>query len=445
MSLRQTGRRVSTYNNGQPYRTAQGRNAPRDLVVDRNTTIHPVVSGCPTPDQFHTAFVRELRIRAYQPNTVRAYNSVLKRFLQWYGNMPHRVTREDVRCYLETLVDGGARSDYLSQNLAVIRTAFDKFNGRQVTLGLVTPRKLKRMPVVLSEQEVRTILQAAQSLRDKLLIGLMYATGMRISEVTRLKWRDLDFDRNMVNVWQAKGKTDRQVTLPQSFAPLLQQLSQRFTAEDYVFPGDRRQRHISPRTGQRIVARTVRLAGIRKKVTPHSFRHAFATHLLEHGTDIRFIQKLLGHVRLETTTIYTKVAVPRETSVTSPLDRVTSASQQALGTVPGSTSQHRRPQVGGIRISLGDITPNSASANVELYSRHTEATVTISNVAVRQHATGWVAIDLPPTEHWIDQLSTLDRACRERITSDDFFPLLRDALVSRFRAATRHLKQSVST
>lgn len=119
------------------------------------------------------------------------------------------------------LVDAELASSTVSNHLAAIRTAFDKMCLRQVTFGLVVPRKPKRLPVVLSPDEVISLLQAAPSQRDKLLLGLMYATGMRVSEVVRVRWRDVDFGRRVINVWQGKGRSDRQVTLPVCYESLL--------------------------------------------------------------------------------------------------------------------------------------------------------------------------------------------------------------------------------
>lgn len=427
-----SGSTVSTYNNGQPYRPARGQLAPRKNVVDRYSTVHPIVSGFPTIVQFHRAFVRELKIRCYQPKTIKSYRNILSRFLKWFGNMPHKVSREDVRCYLEDLVDGGAKSDYISQSLAVIRTAFDKFNGRQVTLGLATPRRPKRVPVVLSESEVRQILQAARSLRDKLLIGLMYATGMRISEVTKLRWNDFDFQRLTVSIWNAKGKSDRQVTLPQSYAPLLKELASRFDPTDYVFPGEQKSgRFLSTRTGQRIVTRTVQLAGISKRITPHSFRHAFATHLLEHGTDIRFIQRLLGHVRLETTTIYAKVAVLKQTAVTSPLDRIVAAPDT------GHTNSARPSPVGQMSIHVRHETREVATATLSIQSLANGGSraVILDGIRLTESRPGWVTIELPHSDRWASRLEALDPACRARLESPEFFGLLRQELSCRFLAS----------
>ena len=282
----------------------------------------------PTAGEFMSRILRELKIRFYKQPTIRSYRTILGNFLRWFGNRPHLITREDVRCYLEVLVDGGAGSSWVSVHISAIRTAFDKMCGRSVTLGLQTPRKAKRLPVVLSPQEVTRLLEAAPSLRDKLLLGLMYATGMRVSEVVKVRYRDLDFHRRIINVWQGKGRTDRQVMLPMSFEPVLKGLASAYDADEYLFPGERAGRHLSPRTVRRVMARAVQIADIRKAGHPHSLRHSCATHLFENNTDVRRIPKLLGPAKLETTTIYTKVATKSNEAVQSPLDVLAQARRE---------------------------------------------------------------------------------------------------------------------
>ena len=262
--------RVGTYNNGQPYVPARGRYAPRERVEDYLAPSHAVIDlprQKPTAAEFVRVIVREMKIRFYSQKTIKTYRNDLARMLRWFGNPPHLLTREDVRCYLEFLVDAGASVSQVGNHLSAIRAAFDKMCGYAVTLGLQSPRRGKRLPVVLSAEEVTRLLQAAPSLRDKLLIGLMYATGMRVSEVCRLKWRDLDFDRRVVNIWEGKGRTDRQVMLPVSFEPLLRELSKTFQPGDYLFPGERSGRHLSPRSAERAMERAVKIAGIGKRCT----------------------------------------------------------------------------------------------------------------------------------------------------------------------------------
>jgi site-specific recombinase XerD len=257
-----------TCSNGRVYGLARGRYAPRQPVEDRLQVVASVVEGFPSRDEFVAKIIREMRIRFYQPKTVKSYRNAIISLLRWFGAPPHRLTREDVREYLLYLVEAGLSSSTVSNHVAAIRTVFDKFCLRQVTLGLAVPRRAKRLPVILSPDEIIALLQAAPSLRDKLVIGLMYATGRRVSEVVRLRWRDLDFDRRLVTVWQGKGRTDRHVMLPVCYEPLLRELSKGFQGDDFVFPGERCGRHLSPRTAQRIMERAVRIAGIQKRVTP---------------------------------------------------------------------------------------------------------------------------------------------------------------------------------
>ena len=434
-----TATHIGTYNNGKPYFPARGRSAPREQVETYHTTVHPVIRGFPTTGEFLRKIVREMKIRFYQPKTIKQYRNALAGFLRWFGAKPHRVTSEDVRDYLELLVDGGGGSSVVGTTLSAIRTAFDKMCGRQVTLGLATPRRPKRLPSVPSQKEVRLLLEAAPSLRDKLLIGLMYATGVRVSEVVRLRWRDIDFDRRTVSIWQGKGRVDRQVMLPESFESLLKQLSEQFQGEDYLFPAEsvrnrhRKQnasrRHLSPRTVERVVERAVQVAGIKKHLTPHSMRHGFASHLLESGTDIRFIQKLLGHAKLETTTIYTKVAVLRDGKIKSPIDALAKPASLA-----GNSSQVERP-VGSLKCDL-QMRPLESTdiptADVTLAIRHKLGDVSLGQVVLREVRKGWISMELPSMESWEPALRQISPDQRERLRSAEFYQRLNQHLTRLF-------------
>lgn len=135
------GRR--TYNDGRPYFVAKGRKAPRKAIENRVTTVHPIINGYPTTDEFLNAVKREMKIRFYSPQSIKQYMSHLRRFLAWFGDRPNRICIESVRQFLEILVDGGASSSTLAGHLAAIRMAFDKFCDRNETLGLQTPRQCK--------------------------------------------------------------------------------------------------------------------------------------------------------------------------------------------------------------------------------------------------------------------------------------------------------------
>ncbi len=425
---------VATYANGRPYSPARGRYAERTAVEDYLDCEKAVVdlSGeQPTAGDFLRRILREMKIRFYKQKTIKSYRNALGGFLRWFGGAPHEIVREDVREYLELLVDGGAGASWVSVHLSAIRTAFDKMCGQRITLGLLTPRRPKRLPVVLSEQEVLRLLQAAPSLRDKLLLGLMYATGVRVSEVVRLKWRDFDFDRRIVSVWQGKGRKDRQVMLPRCFEGLLRELRKTFSPEEYVFPGERSGRHLSPRTAERVMKRAMKIAGIGKVAGPHCLRHSFATHMLERGTNIRFIQELLGHVKLETTKIYTHVAVLKQQELQSPLDALTAQPKPCAPQLPAPAAP--KP-VGRMQIHLREIAGNPQAAGVKLSIQNDDRYVFLEGIVVREPRPGWVTLEVPPLERWERPLCALTARQRARIESPEFYHLLQQHIGRRYLA-----------
>lgn len=152
---------VHTYNDGRHYTIARGRNAPRADIESHLPNRHSVIAGFPSTDQFLRVMEQTLKIRMYAANSRKSYLSYVKGFLRWHGNLPHTITRHDVCNYLELLVDGGASASKVAGCLSAIRTCFDKFCGRDITLGLATPRRRKSQPVVPSQSEVSRILNAA--------------------------------------------------------------------------------------------------------------------------------------------------------------------------------------------------------------------------------------------------------------------------------------------
>jgi site-specific recombinase XerD len=414
---------------------ARGRYAPRNIIEDRVARSAAVVTGKPDAQEFVSQIVREMRIRFYQPKSIKSYRAALEGLLRWFNQPPHRLTRDDVREFLLYLVDAGASSAWVGVNLSAIRTAFDKMCLRNVTLGLVTPRRPKTLPVVLSGREIQRLLESTPTLRDKLLLGMMYATGLRVSEVVRLRYRDLDFDRDLIRVWQGKGRKDRQVVLPKTFVPLLQQHAARFRGEDFVFPGERVSRHISPRTVQRVMKRSLQIARIEKPATPHTLRHSFAVHSFENGCDIRNIQKLLGHANLETTTIYVRVAKPTDpTAVRSPLDvangitDITRPNPQAPKTSSrsvGNLSLHFQPQSS----ETADVRHCKVTIGIGTKAR----TIFLTGIVAREIRPGWITLEIPPLEDWDEPMRWLNREQRERIETPEFFELLQREIPSRFQ------------
>ncbi len=455
---------VHTYNDGNHYRIARGRRAPRDDVESNLPSGHSVISGCPSTEEFLRVIHQTLKIRMYATNSRKSYLSYVKGFLRWHGNLPHTIQRQDVCNYLELLVDGGASAAQIAGCLSAIRTCFDKFCGRDITLGLATPRRKKSQPVVPSESEISRILSAAPTHAAKLAIGILYAAGLRNSELCRLQVRDIDFTRNTIRIYQGKGCSDRLVMLPQTWRGSIQELCRQQSGNQWLFPSlqHRKNRHMSPRTLQRWVAIAVDFSGVKKKITPHSFRHAFATHLLEHGTDIRYIQKLLGHQRLETTTIYTKVAQIRGQVIQSPIDQW--ARQPTLGrsadsggtcssaprSFPKDPPSSGAPPVGTLKIHFQKIEDTTAArVTLEVVrdksgsvgrrrssgeSLDVERRVFLTGIVVEKNDLNWVQLTMPNVAQWQQPMRGMSKAMVQRIHSPEFYETLRSHICQRFLA-----------
>lgn len=229
-----------------------------------------------------------------------------------------------------------------------------------------------------------------------------------------------------------EGHKDRLVMLPESFKPVLSKFSDLNANRGYLFPteGRRSGRHLSPRTAQRAIQTAVELAGITKPATCHSLRHSFATHMLEHGTDVRYIQKLLGHARLETTTIYAKVAVHKTGQIESPLDRIAGARQQEQ---PQRILQ--KPAVGTLRMAVAPADEDengtrSALCQVEIVQA--TQSLELPGIVLRESRPGWLALDVPPLELWEATLARLSKPQRERICEPAFYDLLHRELSRRY-------------
>ena len=319
---------IHRYRDGRAYSKPRPHRAYREgvSVMDwrRSMAIVDLHEPSMTWRRVFRAIFRELKLIHYRDPTRSSYRSVLMSFARWVGRPPSAVTSEHVREYLEYLIDGGQKRSTVAVHLSALRTMLDKLCFTDLTLGISTPRSGKHLPIVLSKEEVKRLLESAVSLRDKLLLGLMYACGLRVSEVAKLRWRDVDVDRNLITVFHGKGDVDRQVMLPKAYRELLRRLKQE-RGDAFLFPSEDptsrgASRFLSVRTIQRVMKRTCKLAEISKAATPHSLRHSFATHSFEDGCDIRRIQKALGHTSLDTTTIYLKSARLEESQMPSPID-----------------------------------------------------------------------------------------------------------------------------
>jgi integrase/recombinase XerD len=271
--------------------------------------------------------IDDMTIRRFARKTQHHYIRHVKSFADFLGRSPDKATAEDVHRYQLRLASIGATVPTVNVSASALRFFF-KVTLKRGDLAdeVVSAREPRRLPVVLSAEEVARLLASTTNIKHKAVLSLAYATGLRASEVISLKLTDIDSERMVIRVEQGKGRKDRYVMLSPNLLGLLREWWRAarkkgwmHPSQPWLFPGYRG-RHTSSRQLHRIVRLAAGRAGITKRVGVHTLRHSFATHLLEQKTDIRVIQVLLGHKKLDTTALYTRVAIKAIGEVTSPLD-----------------------------------------------------------------------------------------------------------------------------
>jgi len=273
------------------------------------------------PQKFLDKIKIELKISKNSEYTIRNYLSQNNELLKFADKNPKEVTEEDIKHYVaENLSDKASSSIILF--LSAIKYAYSNILKKDPTIGIKRPKREKRIPVVLSKEEVKMLMNSLESRKSKLMVSLMYACGLRVSELTNLKIQDLNFEEKIGHVRQGKGKKDRIFNIPKFLSTNLEKQTkiQKDTNQEFLFSGPKGK--LSPRNLQKIVSKAAKRAGIKKNVHCHTLRHSFATHLLENGTDIRFIQTLLGHSSISTTEIYTHVSHKQLKDIKSPIDEL---------------------------------------------------------------------------------------------------------------------------
>jgi integrase/recombinase XerD len=267
--------------------------------------------------------IDDMTARRYGEKVQKAYVRHVRTFTAFLGRSPDTASSEDLRRYQLHLAQQQIGAPTINAAIAALRFFFT------VTLerpDLVRPLRVvtepRRAPVVLSHEEVARLIEAAPGLKYRAALSVAYGAGLRVSEVANLKVSDIDSQRMTLRVEQGKGQRDRTVMLSPQLLELLRAWWRAARPPVWLFPGQNPINPITPRQLNRAVTAAKDLAGISKRVSPHTLRHSFATHLLEQGADIRVIQVLLGHAKLETTALYTRVAVSTIRDVESPLERL---------------------------------------------------------------------------------------------------------------------------
>jgi site-specific recombinase XerD len=229
---------------------------------------------------------------------------------------------DHVRTYLlERMVRADISAAYHSQSISALRFFFRQVLGRAGSLAdLPRPRPDRRLPAVLGQSDARSLVNASNNLKHTANLMLLYSAGLRVSEVVRLRAEDIDSDRRMIRVRGAKGRKDRYTLLSDRAFAVIRDYQRQYGPTLWLFPGARPNRPLSTRSAQKVVEAASQRAGLTGRASAHTLRHSFATHLLEQGTDIRYIQELLGHASPKTTQIYTHVSRRDIARIRSPLD-----------------------------------------------------------------------------------------------------------------------------
>ncbi|KKW91646.1 tyrosine-type recombinase/integrase [Sphingobium chungbukense] len=271
----------------------------------------------------------DMMMRGLGPHTQKDYVRHVKRLAAFLGRPPDTATEEDLRRFQLMQHDSGVRPSTINSTVSALRFLFTvTLKRRDLSRSLVITRIVPRLPEVLSVEEAARLLQAAPGMKYKAALGVAYGAGLRVSEVAHLKVDDIDSKRMLIRVEQGKGGKDRNAMLSPQLLELLRMWWREgkkrgvLIPHGWLFPGQTVTDPISTRQLHRAVQEAAEVAGIRKRVSPHTLRHSFATHLLEQDVDIRVIQVLLGHSKLETTALYTKVSTRTIHAVSGPLDQL---------------------------------------------------------------------------------------------------------------------------
>jgi site-specific recombinase XerD len=289
-----------------------------NLTQDRSTSMTDQATS-----SLRRRMIEDMTIRKLAPKTQHDYVQRVKNFAAFLGRSPATASTEDVRRYQLHLASSGARTPKINGTVSALRFFFDVTLDRaDIAKHLSVIYEPRKVPVVLSAEEVRRLLEAAPGLKYKAALSVAYGAGLRVSEVVSLKVSDVDGARMTIRVEQGKGRKDRNAMLSPVLLELLREWWKVCRSRGWLFPGRDPVQSITTRQLTRACHEAAQAAGIEKRVSPHTLRHSFATHLLEQNVDIRVIQVLLGHARLDTTALYTRVATKTIREVISPLDHL---------------------------------------------------------------------------------------------------------------------------
>ncbi|MFH1787260.1 MAG: site-specific tyrosine recombinase/integron integrase [archaeon] len=256
-----------------------------------------------------------LKLHNFSQKTIKSYNLIISDFLKSSNN----ISNNDVKEYILNAINKKQSTSYIKQKYAVLKLLFNLL-GKSQEFDLPNYKRESKIPEVLNKEQTKKIIHSITNKKHKLMIKLMYAGGLRVSELLNLKPKDIDIERKVLIVRQGKGKKDRITLFPKSLEKELLTHLLKESPKNYLFESNRNKKY-SSKTIEKIIEKSSKKV-LQRKIRPHVLRHSFATHLLEAGIDIRKIQKLLGHKNLRTTQIYTHIAKSDLENIKSPLDNL---------------------------------------------------------------------------------------------------------------------------
>lgn len=282
------------------------------------------LTGLPKPqDLAHThpltSLAQELIIRGFSRRTIKSYLAHNQQFLNFIAKSPRQVSTQDIKDYLLYLKGQKYSNTSLNSVISSLKFYYQQVLRRKLFFSIRRPKREKFLPVILHREEVVKIINSTDNLKHKLLLSILYGSGLRVSEVVKLKIEDVDLLSQRVFVRGGKGNKDRYTLLSRHSARLFEIYFKKIAGQSYLFSSANGEGHLTQRSAQKIFDKAVEKIGLTKKVSCHSLRHSFASHLLANGVDIRHIQKLLGHKNIKTTEQYTHTAGDFLDKIVSPL------------------------------------------------------------------------------------------------------------------------------
>jgi integrase/recombinase XerD len=282
-------------------------------------------------------YIDDLRLKNFSAKTIKVYVHAVAKFARHFGRSPDQLSQQDVREYLVHLMERGvARSTAVVVRNALRHLYTDTLGRPDCLEKLPRPKREQRLPVVLSRDEVQRLFTTVTNLKQKALFMVAYDAGLRLSEIINLRIEDIDSERMVIRVRQGKGKKDRYARLTPGLLGLLREYWRAYRPETLLFPGAQPNKPYDLATPGQLLKKACRKAGITKRVSMHTLRHTFATHLLEAGTNLRVIQQLLGHERIQTTCVYTHISLEelRDAPSTMELLQDPTPNDEPTGTTP---------------------------------------------------------------------------------------------------------------